>query len=83
MSFTDLLIGMLRLMKRHCDSSVLGQQSLVIIGDFYYPNIFWENNTTVYQLSTRFLECIEGCFLIQILDMFTRNSTLIDILLIN
>ena len=83
MLWTDLLIRMMRSMKPHCDSSVSGQQSPVIMGDFNYPNIFWENNTTVYQSSTRFLECLEGCFLIQILDMLTRNSTLIDLLLTN
>lgn len=37
----------------------------------------------VGQLSIRFLECIEDCFLLQMLDMLTRNSTLLYLLLTN
>ena len=35
------------------------------------------------KLSITFLECIEDCFLLQMLDMLTRNSALLDLLLTN
>ncbi|KAK4807115.1 hypothetical protein QYF61_018456 [Mycteria americana] len=62
---------------------VSGQQNLVLMGDFNYPDICWENNTAVHKSSIRFLECIEDCFLLQMLDMLTRNSALLDLLLPN
>ena len=69
---------LLRLLKE-----VLGQQNLVLMGDLNYPDICWEKNTAVHKLSIRFLECIEDCFLLQMLDMPTRNSALIVLLLTN
>jgi len=37
----------------------------------------------VYKPSIRFLECIEDCVLLQMLDMKTRNSALLDLELTN
>ena len=33
-----------------------GQQNLVLMGDFNYPDISWKNNTAARMLSTKFLE---------------------------
>ncbi|PKU40160.1 rna-directed dna polymerase from mobile element jockey- hypothetical protein [Limosa lapponica baueri] len=46
----------------------LGQQNLDLIGDFNYPDICWKNNTAAHMSSVEFLESVEDCFLIQILD---------------
>ncbi|GAB0209268.1 mitochondrial enolase superfamily member 1 [Grus japonensis] len=53
------------------------------MGDFNYPDICWKNNTAVQMSSIKFLECIEDCFLIQMLDVPTRNEALLDLLLTN
>ena len=37
----------------------------------------------VHKLSIRFLECIEDSFLLQLLDVLTRNNALLDLLPIN
>lgn len=42
-----------------------------------------ENNTAVHKSSIRFLEHTEDHFLLQMLDMLTRNNSLLDLLLIN
>ena len=60
-----------------------GQQNLVLMGDFNYPDIFWKNNTAARMSSTKFLECVEGCFLIQIIDVPTRKEALLDLLFTN
>ncbi|PKU32392.1 rna-directed dna polymerase from mobile element jockey- hypothetical protein [Limosa lapponica baueri] len=39
-----------------------GQQNLVLLGDFNYPDIYWKNNTAAHTSSTKFLECIVDCF---------------------
>ena len=62
---------------------VSDQQTLVLMGDFNYPDICWEKNTRVHNSSVRFLQFIEDCFLLRMLDMPTRNSTLLVLLLTN
>lgn len=52
----------------------LGQQNLITMGDFNYPDICWESNRGVHKSSVRFLECIEDCFLLQMLNMMPQNS---------
>ena len=49
----------------------LGQQNLVPTGDFNYPDICWKNSTAAHISSIKFLDCIEDCFLIQMLDVPT------------
>ena len=61
----------------------VGQQNVVFTGDFGYSDVCWENSTAVYKLAIRFLECIEDSVLLQMLDMLTRNSALLDLLLTN
>ena len=51
------------------------------MGDYNYPEIRWKNNTAAHMSSIKFLECIEDCFLIQMLDVPTRNEALLDLLL--
>ncbi|KAK4812899.1 hypothetical protein QYF61_027293 [Mycteria americana] len=60
-----------------------GQQNLVLMGNFNYPDICWKNNTAAHMSPIKFLECIEDCFLIQMLDVPTRNEALLDLLLTN
>lgn len=50
------------------------------MGDFSYPAICWENNTAVHNSSSRFLECIEDCFLLQTLNTSGRYSALLGLL---
>ncbi|GAB0176922.1 mitochondrial enolase superfamily member 1 [Grus japonensis] len=61
----------------------LGQQNLVLMSDFICPDICWKNNTAAHMSSIKFLECVEDCFLIQMLDVPTRNEALLDLLLKN
>ncbi|GAB0203450.1 mitochondrial enolase superfamily member 1 [Grus japonensis] len=42
-----------------------GQQNLVLMGDFNYPDICWKKSTAAHMLFIKFLEYIEDCFLIQ------------------
>lgn len=51
------------------------------MSDFNYSDICWESNTAVS--SIMFRECIEDCFLLQMLDLPARNSTVLDLLLTN
>lgn len=46
-----------------------------------YPDVGWENSPAVYKLSIRFLEYIEDYFLLDKLDMPTRNNTWLYLLL--
>lgn len=49
---------------------VLGQQNPILMGDYSYLGICLESNTMLH----RFLEYIEDCFLLHILDMLTRKK---------
>lgn len=60
---------------------VSDQQNLVLTGDIHYLDICWQNNTVVHKSFLRFLKCIEDCFLLQMLDMLARRSTLLHLLL--
>ncbi|KAK4832290.1 hypothetical protein QYF61_021689 [Mycteria americana] len=60
-----------------------GQQNLVLMGDFSYPDICWKNNTAAHMSSIKFLECVEDFLLIQMLNVPTRNEALLDLLLTN
>lgn len=51
------------------------------MGDFSYPDVCWENSTAVHKLSNRFLECIEDNLLLKTLDVLTRKSALLCLLL--
>lgn len=48
---------------------VLSKKKLVIMGDFNYPGICWENSTAMHKLSMRFLEYVRTCILLSVLVM--------------
>jgi len=61
----------------------MNQQNLVLRSDCNYLDICWENTTAACKPSIRFLKCIEDYFLLQLLDMPTKNSSLLDLPLTN
>lgn len=61
----------------------MGQHNLVLRGDLTHPDICWKNSAAAYTSSIKFLECIEDCFLTQMLDVPTRNEALLELLVTN
>lgn len=59
------------------------QHNLVLRGDLTHRDIFWKNSAAARTSSIKFLECIEDCFLTQMLDVPTRNEALLELLLTN
>lgn len=59
------------------------QHNLVLRGDLTHQDICWKNSETAHTSSIKFLECIEDCFLTQMLDVPTRNEALLELLLTN
>ncbi|PKU34425.1 toll-interacting protein [Limosa lapponica baueri] len=57
--------------------------ALVLVGDFNFPDVCWKYNTAEREQSQRFLECVEDNFLTQLVREPTRESTLLDLLLVN
>ena len=61
---------------------------ILIMGDFNYPKLNWQNITTPHNsnhCASKFLENIQNCFLHQVVDFPThcrpnQNSTLIDLI---
>ncbi|XP_050797305.1 uncharacterized protein LOC127045326 [Gopherus flavomarginatus] len=49
-------------------------QDLVVMGDFNYPDICWENNTAGHRLSNKFLDCIADNFLFQKVEKATGGK---------
>lgn len=60
-----------------------GEQNLVHMGEFNYPDVCWKNHTAVDMSSIKFLEFIGNCFLVQLLDVTTRSEALLDLRLKN
>lgn len=64
---------------------------LIIVGDFNYPNIDWENSVVTDNENSegdQFLECLKDCFLIQHVDRPTRyrgdqKPSILDLVLTN
>jgi len=54
-------------------------QALVLLGDFNHPDISWEDHTQ----SRRFLQSINGNFLMQVAEKPTRRGALLDLVLTN
>ncbi|GAB0178838.1 P protein [Grus japonensis] len=69
--------------------TVLGCVILMFFLNSFVPGIYldldicWKNNAAAHMSSIKFLECVEDCFLIQMLDVPTRNEALLDLLLTN
>ncbi|KAM6092638.1 uncharacterized protein LJ206_005604 [Theristicus caerulescens] len=56
-------------------------QALVLMGDFNHPGI-WDN-TEGHKQSGRFLECIDGNFLLQLIEEPMRRGAMLDLVLTN
>lgn len=59
----------------------MGQQNLVLLGDFNYPDTCWENNMAAHKLFITLLGHAEDLFLLQMLDVPIRINTLLGLLL--
>jgi len=58
-------------------------QALVLMGDFNHPDICWQDNTARHKQSRRFLECIDGNFLLQGTEQTMRRGAILDLVLTN
>jgi len=58
-------------------------QALVFMGDFNHPDISWEDHTATQAQSRRFLQSIDGNFLMQVVEEPTRKGALLDLVLTN
>ncbi|KAJ7402270.1 rna-directed dna polymerase from mobile element jockey-like [Pitangus sulphuratus] len=58
-------------------------QTLVLLGNFNYPDICWRNNTAKHKQSRRFMESIDDDLLSQVVEDHTRNGVLLDLMLTN
>jgi len=56
-------------------------QVLVLVGDFNYPDISWEDHTARQAQSRRFLQSTDDTFLIQVVEEPTRKGALLDLVL--
>jgi len=56
---------------------------LVLVGDFNSPDACWKYNTAERKQSRRFLEHVEGDFLMQLVTEPTRGGASLDLLFIN
>ena len=59
----------------------LQHKNFVIMGDYNYPDIDWENNIGVTNSSKEFLECLEDGFLTQHVREPTRGSACLDLII--
>jgi len=57
--------------------------ALVLVGNFNLPDICWKYNTAERKQSRRFLQCMEGNFLMQLVSEPTRGGALLDLLFTN
>lgn len=49
----------------------------MLVEDFDYPDIFWENNAMSCKQSRRLLESVDDNFVIQLLDRQVRGGVLL------
>ena len=59
----------------------LQPKNFVIMGDYNYPDIDWENNIGVTNSSKEFLECLEDGFLTQHVKEPTRGPACLDLII--
>lgn len=57
--------------------------TLVFMGEFNLPDVFWKRNTAERKQSRKFLECMEDNFLKQLVNKPTREGVLLDMLFLN
>lgn len=58
-------------------------QTLVLLGNFNHPDIYWESSTTSCKQCRRILECMEGSFLGQVIDSPARGDMMLDLMDMN
>jgi len=56
-------------------------QALVIVRDFDYPDICWKVCSASHPQSSRFLQCVDDNFLMQMVGEPTRRGALLDLIL--
>ena len=59
------------------------KNSVVIVGDFNFPNIDWDSHSIRGLDGEKFVECIQEEFLIQYVDGLTREGAKPDLLMGN
>ncbi|GAB0178660.1 hypothetical protein GRJ2_000331300 [Grus japonensis] len=58
-------------------------QALVLTGDFNNPDICWRDNAAEHKQSRKFLECVDGNFLLQVIEEPTKRGAMLDLVLTN
>ena len=74
---TDNNLSLNHLITAACD---LPQKHKVILGDFNYPDVNWDNLSGV-AASEAFRDTINNCFLTQMVRRSTRGSSILDLIL--
>jgi len=57
--------------------------NMVLMADFNHRDISWRDNTTGHQKSKRFLKCVDGNFLFQVVQELMRKGAMLDFVLTN
>jgi len=70
----DIMLG--NLIKEVCHNN-----DVVIMGDFNFPNIDWNNNVVAKGQGLEFLEVLDDCFLFQSVKECTRDNAVLDLVL--
>ena len=60
---------------------VVSDETVLIMGDFNFPNINWDLKSAGNCSSNKFLDCIQDCFLWQHVDVATRGDNILDLVL--
>jgi len=58
-------------------------QSLILLGDFNHPAIYWKSSAVNCRQCRRFLECIKDNFLSQVIDIPTQVDAILDLMVTN
>jgi len=53
------------------------------MGDLNHPDICWRDNTAGHKQSSRFLECFDDNFPLQVTEQPTRRGSMLDLVLTN
>ena len=56
-------------------------QDLILMWDFSHPSTCWRDNTAGHKQSRRFLECVVGNFLLQVIEETMRRGAMLDLVL--
>ena len=57
----------------------LPHPALVLMGDFNHPDICWQSNKARHTRSRQFLQCVDGNFLMQVMDELMKTGVLLDL----